>query len=121
MIQEKTKELYDQALRWIHQRKFYGIKANVEPFDTPKTFHRQGDDLAITPDFTALRNEQKSFFDIVLKEDARRQIAGRWRLMQELAARNGGKLYLFAPKGHKAFAERLIGKYGLDARIIPLY
>ena len=120
MIQEKTKDLYDQALRWIYRKKFYGIRANIEPFDPPKTFHRKRDDLSITPDITAIRNDKKSFFDIALKEDSRRQVAGRWRLMQELASRNGGKLYLFAPRGHKAFTERLIGKYGLEADIISL-
>ncbi|MCB0531848.1 MAG: hypothetical protein H6574_25740 [Lewinellaceae bacterium] len=121
MVKEKTKELYDKALKWIYRKKFYGVKAKIEPFEAPKTFQRKQDDSTIAPDITALRNERKSFFDIVLKKEARRRLAGKWRLMQELASRSGGKLYLFTPKGHHAFAERVVEKYGLEANIIRLF
>lgn len=121
MVKEKSKELYDKALKWIYRKKFYGVKAKIEPFDAPKTFHRKQDDSTFTPDITALRNERKSFFDIVLKKETRRRLAGKWQLMPELASRNGGKLYLFTPKGHHAFAERVVEKYGLEANIIRLF
>lgn len=121
MVRAKTKALYDKALKWIYDHKFYGVKAKVAPFDIPKTYHRKADNLSFTPDITALKGEKKSFFDIVLKKETRRRLAGKWRLMQELAARKGGKLYLFTPKGHYAFAERMINKFGINAQVVRLF
>ncbi len=120
MVKEKSKELYDKALNWIYRRKFSNVKAKIKPFEEPKTFHRKRDDFSVTPDISAVRAGKKSFFDIVLKKDTRRQLAGKWQLMQQLAARKGGKLYLFAPRGHKAFAERMIAKFGIEAKIVHL-
>jgi hypothetical protein len=120
MVHEKSKALYDKALDWIYKRKFSNVKAKIEPFEPPKSFLRKNDDLTFTPDISATRAGKMSFFDIVLKKETRRQVAAKWRLMQELAARKGGRLYLFTPRGHKAFAERLVGKFGINAKIISL-
>ena len=120
MVTEKTKALYQKALDWLNQKKFENIKARIEPFEEPKTFYRKGDDLAFTPDFSAVRGGKKSFFDIALKEETRRQLAGKWQLMQELADRNGGNLYLFAPTGHKAFAQRVVEDFNIKAQVVSL-
>lgn len=121
MVKEKTKAIYDKALKWIYRNNFHGVKAKVEPFDAPKTFLRSKGNDSVTPDITAIRNDKKSFFDIVLKKESRQRLAGKWRLMQELASRKGGKLYLFTPKGHLAFAERMTERFGINAKIVRLF
>lgn len=120
MATDKSRELFDKALQWIYSRKFSNVRAKIEPFDEPRSFHRKQDDTLVTPDITAMRSGKKSYFDIVLKSQTRRQLTAKWQLMQALAKRKGGKLYLFAPYGHKAFAERLIERFGINAKVVKL-
>lgn len=120
MIKEKTRALYEKAIEWIRRRKFHSVKAKIDPFEKPRTFYRKRDDRSFTPDISAVRNGEKSFFDIVVKENTSQRLAGKWQLMQELAARSGGALYLLTPTGHKAFAERVIKDFNIKARIVNL-
>ncbi|MEZ4960745.1 MAG: hypothetical protein R2830_13065 [Saprospiraceae bacterium] len=120
MNTEKTQELYEKALNWIYRSKFHHVKAKVEPFEEPKAFHRSKDDLTFTPDITAERGGKKFYFDIAIKDEAHRQLAGKWQLMQRLASIKGGKLFLLAPHGHKAFTERIVGTFGIEAKIVNL-
>lgn len=120
MVSKKTTALYDKALKWIKKRQFSDLKALTENYEAPKSFYRRRDETVITPDITAVRAGKKSFFDIVLKDGAKSKLASKWQLMQTLAEQKGGKLYLFAPYGHKAFAERLVERFGLNAKVVKL-
>ena len=69
-------------------------------------------------DATGVSRGRKSYFEIALKtEDVRRRIS-KWMLLSTMALMKGGKLFLFAPKGHKTFAEKVVKKHLLNAEII---
>lgn len=120
MTAENSKALFDKALDWIFRSKFQDVKARIAPFEGTKTFHSKRMGTSFTPDLSATRNGNKSFFEIVRNKEPEQQLAEKWQLLQTIAQRTGGKLYLFTPKGFKAFAEQLTGKFCIDAKIIYL-
>ncbi len=120
MIKEKSKKLYNIAISWIKRRGFQKVRAKVDGFNDPKTFHRKRDDESFTPDLSALHYGNRSYFEIALKSEPRQRLISKWTLLSELAAKKGGDLFLFAPHGHKSFAERIVENHDINACIVKI-
>ena len=105
--------LRQKAVEWAERKGFKTIKAQLEDYEAPKGFSNSGSDEPIAPDVTGFLRGRKSYIDIAVKEEDPQILVSRWKLFGTLAARKGGKLYLLAARGHKAFAERIVKDYGL--------
>ncbi len=116
----KNTEIVEKVARWAEKKGFKRIKANCESYETPKQYLKPAEEKAIIPDATGMRNGRKSYFEIATKTDNIRSKVSKWKLLSTLASRTGGKLFLLAPRGHKAFAERLIKNNLLMAEVIYL-
>ncbi|MEN0002817.1 MAG: hypothetical protein AAF798_01690 [Bacteroidota bacterium] len=110
-----------RVVKWVKSKGYSNIKANVEGYELPTTFTPSNLDVEpFVPDVTATRGEQKHYFEIALKtEDSDRQIR-KWKLLSTLAEMKKGKLHLFAPRGHKAFAERIVRERQLAADVVSI-
>lgn len=117
----KAKSFVQKAARWAEKKGFKSIKASCESYETPKQFIRKGDeDDTITPHVTAMRNGRKNYIEVATKTEDVQAKVSKWKLLSALARRTGGKLFLLAPRGHKAFTERLIERHLLAAEIVYL-
>jgi hypothetical protein len=110
----KKNKYFERAISWAKRRGLSGIRANYEEYETPTAFSKSGEEEAYVPDLTAKKLGRKFYIDIALKTDNVKRKVSKWKLMETLAKVKGGKLYLLAPRGHKAFAERLIEKYNFS-------
>lgn len=115
----ETAELFEVAINWAKKRGFKKIKANFENYDTPSSFKRGEDDVVI-PDLTGYQASGKSYVEIACKTDDLQNLISKWKLLSTMAQVKGGKLYLLAPRGHKAFTENIVKDYNLEARIISI-
>ena len=120
---ENSKYL-EKALDWARKKGFHNIKASVslegEDTETPSGFSKPGSDDEIQPDMTALKTGGKCYIEIATKSDNIRRTVTKWKLLSTIARMKGGRLFLLAPHGHKAFTNRLVKKHDIEARIISL-
>ena len=105
--------LRQKAVEWAERKGFKTIKAQVEDYEDPRAFTTRQSEEQVSPDVTGFLRGRKSYIDIALKDEDPQSLVSRWKLFGTLAARKGGKLYLLAARGHKAFAERIVKDYGL--------
>ncbi len=115
----ETDELYEIAINWAKKRGFKSIKANTDDYETPSHFSRPDGDKVI-PDVTGMQSSGKSYVEIATKTDDVQRRISKWKLLSTMAQVKGGKLYLLAPRGHKAFTENIVKDYNLDARVISV-
>ena len=104
---------FQDALEWAKTLSLSNFKANTEGYESPKTFNHSNEDLAFTPDMTGQRRTNKFYLEIALKSEDSRQLVSKWKLMSTLASMKGGKLYLLAPRGHKAFVANILEHHQL--------
>ena len=109
-----------KALTWVEKKGYLEIKADIEGLETPKSFTQRSSDTAVYPDMTAKSLGRKFYFEVALKSSNERDIVTKWKLLSQLAAMKEGKLIVFTPHGHRAFAEKIIEKHRITAKIIPL-
>lgn len=120
----KDFELYEKAIDWIKKRGYDKVKAKIDDFDSPTSFLRSNDreeeTNSMTPDITAVMRGNKCYFEIAIKDDDQDWLVTKWKLLDRLAAMKEGKFFLFTPHGHRAFADRIIRDYEINAKLINI-
>ena len=116
----KNQKHYNKIIDWANKKGFRNIKANIDEFESPVSYAATNKDLTYTPDVTVKKRTKKSYLEIALKSDNISQKVSKWKLLSTLAAIKGGQFILFAPKGNKAFTQRIIDKYNLNAELVYL-
>lgn len=112
-----------QIVNYAEQSGFKEIKADFEGYDSPASLSMVNSDVTYTPDFTALRGEKKHYFELVVKntdDDAVQSLVSKWKALEMIAERKGGKLHLFIPNGSYKFATQLVKQYHLNADLTKL-
>ncbi len=94
------------------------VKANIEGFDTPSALSNVDD--RVVPDISALKRGGRWYIEIVRKDADVEKTVSKWKLLSTLGRSRAGGLILMAPSGQYAFAERLVKKHDIHARIIKL-
>ena len=116
----KDPQLYEKAITWAKRKGFNNLKANIENYDPPTSFRRKGIDEPLIPDITGVSLGGKHYVEIALKGGDESDIVSKWKLFSTMANMKEGKLYLLAPKGHRAFTDKLVKKYNVDATIVNI-
>ncbi len=111
-------KLYNKAITWASDRGFSNIKANFGDYERPTPYSRPKEDKPYIPDITGRKSGAKCYIEIANKEEDQKRSISKWKLLSTLAKLKGGKFFLLAPRGHKAYAERMLKKYRLDAHLI---
>jgi hypothetical protein len=125
---EKDRLLYEKAIEWLKRKGYSSVKVNIEAeeFEKPTSFAQAGNgqdngqDNAMTPDLTAVMRGSRHYFEIAVKADDQQEVVTKWKLLERLASMKESRFYLFTPQGHRAFANRLIKQYNINAVLIDL-
>lgn len=122
--QQKEAELIREVVdKVVSPRGYKDIRANLEDYETPSKLTRASsadEDEAFIPDITGVLNGRKSYFELALKTDKVRPVVTKWKLLANMAQFKRGKLFLIVPRGHFAFANRILNTYPIQAEIIKL-
>lgn len=128
MSQEKidinTQEI-ETAITIAKRKGYDQIKAQAhEEYEEPKSFLQKKNNDSFTPHLTGKNLLSKSYFEISKKvkdEAPKKRLLRKWRLLEALAQRGKGKLFLLTPHGSFSFTQRLINKYNIQAQIVKMY
>jgi hypothetical protein len=116
----EEKKYLKKAIQWAKKRGYSNIKANIDEFEQPTQFSKPNEDQPYTPDITGQKLGRKIYIEIATKTENMQRRISKWKLLSTLAEMKGGKLFLLAPRGHKAFVERQLKKYHLNAKLVYL-
>ncbi|GAA5221997.1 hypothetical protein [Membranihabitans marinus] len=119
-VAEERAKYIAQAVELAKGKGFKDFRSSLPDYENPQSFLEKQKDKEVLPDFTAKRSGKKHYFDIAMKTDSIQPLVTKWKLLNHLADVKNSKLILFAPRGHKAFAERLIKQYKINADILAL-
>ena len=116
----KKSNFYEKMIQWVKTHSFSKIKANSDGYEKPTAFRKPDDDETFTPDVTAVKLGTKNYFELALKSEDPERTIRKWKLLSTLADMKNGTLYLFAPRGHKAFATKIVEGRNLNAKVISI-
>lgn len=117
MVQsEKTenKEFLEKSIHYLQNTGFKNIRADMEGYDTPKSFIKKGSETKITPDIVAEKNGRKYFFEISLKTEKDRLLKSKWLFLDTLSRLKSNRFKIITTKGHIKFTDTLLNDLNLS-------
>jgi len=118
---EKYSDILSDSVTYLEQRGYEDIKADIEGYETPKSYNKKGSDISITPDITAIKEGRKHYFDISLKSAKPRLLKSKWLFLNTLSTLKSHRFRLITTRGHYKFTNEMLDDINLnDKKLIKI-
>lgn len=114
--QDKTKyeEELNESISYLENLGYSNIKADINGYETPKSYLKKGSKIAVTPDIVAEKEGRKHIFDLSLKSQKPRLLKSKWLFLNTLSQIKSYRFRIITKKGHYKFTNETIGDINLD-------
>lgn len=118
---EKYSEILSNSVTYLEQRGYEDIKADMEGYETPKSYNKKGSDINITPDIVAMKEGRKHYFDISLKSEKPKLLKSKWLFLNTLSTLKSYRFRLITTRGHYKFTNEMLDDINLnDKKLIKI-
>jgi hypothetical protein len=117
--QENTKTL-EESVAYLENKGFENIKADIEGYETPKSYKKAGSDISITPDIVADRAGIKHYFEVSLKSEKPNLLKSKWRFLDVLTRMKNHRFKIITRRGHYKFTNDMLKDLNLEKDPIKL-
>ena len=118
---ESTKFL-KESVEYLENRGFENIKADVDGYESPKSYLRKGrgQETTITPDIVAERNGEEYIYEVSLKSEKPRLLKSKWKFLQTLSNIKNKKFKIITTRGHYKFTNMMLSDLDLEKNLIKI-
>ncbi|MBC2838191.1 hypothetical protein [Robiginitalea sp. SC105] len=106
-------DILEKSIQHLEARGFANIKADMEGFETPKSYTKKSTGNPVTPDITATKNGRKYLFDISLKSEKPTLLKSKWLFLDTLSRMKSNKFRIITFRGHYKFTDTLLQELNL--------
>lgn len=117
---DKNTEFLSETITYLENRGFENIKADVEGFETPKSYIKRGSEVTITPDIVAERDGEKHIFEISLKSKKPRLLKSKWLFLDVLSKMKNFRFKIITTRGHYKFTNETLSEINLEKKLIKI-
>lgn len=122
IAQDKTEnEIFlKESVTYLEKLGYNNIKADVEGYETPKSYLKKGSDVVITPDIVAEKAGRKHYFEISLKSEKPKLLKSKWRFLDVLTRMKDHRFRIITRRGHYKFTQDMLADLNLEKDPIKL-
>ncbi|MDH7911498.1 hypothetical protein [Winogradskyella sp. SYSU M77433] len=102
------------SISYLENLGYSNIKADIEGYETPKSYHKKGSDIDITPDIVAEKEGRKHIFDLSLKSEKPKLLKSKWLFLNTLSQLKSYRFRLITTRGHYKFTNETVDAIHLD-------
>ena len=111
---------YKKWISNLEKKGFENIKAEVDGYETPKSYLKVGSDISITPNIVAERNGTKHYFEISLKSEEPTLLKSKWQFLDTFTKMKDHRFKIITRRGHFKFTREMLNDLHLDKEPIQL-
>ena len=111
---EKYSDFLKDSINYLENHGFENIKADLEGFETPKSYIKKGSEITVTPDIVAEKEGRKHIFDISLKSTKPNLLKSKWLFLNTLSNIRSQRFKLITTRGHYKFTNEMLEDINLD-------
>ena len=104
----KYSNILENSITYLENHGFENIKADIEGYETPKSYSKAGSDISITPDVVATKEGRKYYFDISLKSEKPKLLKSKWLFLNTLSSLKSSRFRLITARGHYKFTKDML-------------
>tara|TARA_R110002167_G_scaffold231328_7_gene436563 strand:+ start:5304 stop:5678 length:375 start_codon:yes stop_codon:yes gene_type:complete len=113
----ENKEFLEKSIRHLISSGFENIEAEIEGYESPKSYLRKENDTRITPDIVAFKNGKKFFFEIGLKSQKPRLLKSKWLFLDTMSRMYSHQFRIITTKGHYKFTDSMLEDINLTNKV----
>jgi len=117
---QENEEFLLESIEYLKKKGFENIRADAEGFEKPKSYHKKGSEISITPDIVAERAGIKHYFDISLKSGQPTLLKSKWRFLEVLTRMKNHRFKIITRKGHYKFTNEMLADLNLSKNMIKI-
>jgi len=110
---EKYSDLLNDSVTYLEQHGYENIKADIEGYETPKSYIKVGSNLSITPDIVAEKEGKKHIFELGLKSSKPKLLKSKWLFLNTLSNLKSHGFRLITTRGHYKFTHEMLDDINL--------
>ena len=111
---DKYAEELTNSISYLENLGYSNIKADIDGYETPKSYLKKGSDIEVTPDIVAEKEGRKHIFDLSLKSQKPRLLKSKWLFLNALSQLKSYRFKLITKRGHYKFTNETIDDINLD-------
>lgn len=112
---EKYANELNQSISYLQNLGYSNIKADIEGYETPKSYLKRGSTIEVTPDIVAEKEGRKHIFDLSLKSKKPRLLKSKWLFLNTLSQLKSYRFRLITTRGHFKFTNLIVEDIHLDS------
>ncbi|WP_418636992.1 hypothetical protein [Winogradskyella sp.] len=112
---EKYTNELNQSISYLQNLGYSNIKADIEGYETPKSYLKRGSTIEVTPDIVAEKEGRKHIFDLSLKSQKPRLLKSKWLFLNTLSQLKSYRFRLITTRGHFKFTNQIVEDIHLDS------
>ena len=123
VLEEKQehKELIEKTIKYLEDHGYTDIKADIEGYESPKSFKMKSKDEDITPDIVATnKNGKVQYIEVGVKSDQPNLLKTKWKLLDTLATMKNRAFRVVAHRGSYQFTDNLMKELDLQKSAVRL-
>ena len=123
MVQVDKKEnetILLDTIQYLESKGFENIKADIDGYETPKSYHKKGSAITVTPDVVAEREGIKHYFEVSLKSTEPHLLKSKWRFLDVLTRMKNHRFKIVTRRGHYKFTHDMLRDLNLDKSPIKI-
>ncbi len=105
---EKYSDILNSSLTYLKNIGFENIQADTDGYETPKSYHKRGSDINITPDIVAEKEGRKHYFDLSLKSEKPNLLKSKWLFLNTLSTMHSHRFKIITTRGHYKFTNEML-------------
>jgi hypothetical protein len=117
---KENEEFLLESIEYLKRKGFENIRADISGFEKPKSYHKKGSDISITPDIVAERAGIKHYFDISLKSGQPTLLKSKWRFLEVLTRMKNHRFKIITRKGHYKFTNEMLADLNMSKNMIKI-
>lgn len=118
---DKYSDFLNDSVTYLKQHGFENIKADIDGYETPKSYAKKGSDIVVTPDIVAEKEGRKHIFDIGLKSSKPNLLKSKWLFLNTLSNLKSHRFRLITTRGHYKFTNEMLDDINLnDKKLIKI-
>lgn len=111
---EKYTQVLTNSINYLEGLGYTNIKADHSGYESPKSYHKKGSDISVTPDIVAEKEGRKHLFDLSLKSEKPRLLKSKWLFLNTLSQLKSYSFRLITTRGHYKFTSETVDAIHLD-------
>lgn len=118
---EIHKSLIEKTIEHLKDLGYTDIKADIQGYESPKSFEMQSRRLKLTPDIVSTDpNGKVQYIEVGVKSDYPIIVKSKWKFLNTLAELKNRGFRIISHRGHYSFTDNLIDDLALKQAAVKL-